>query len=178
MPDGLPTLETERLCLRDLRVADFPSVYSLDSDPKVMEFITASGRPLSYEESQAAFEKLIVLNGKSSGLGVWVGELKGTDEFIGLFGLKPLNTNEIEVGYRIKTQAWNKGFATEGAKRLLAYGFSELNLERIVGVVDSPHSSSIKVLKKIGMVFEKDLEILEPRDNKKIIVECYVAKRS
>jgi [ribosomal protein S5]-alanine N-acetyltransferase len=171
----LPTLLTERLLLRDISTADFPHICELDADPNVMELITATGRGLTRDESIAGFEKMLALNKNEDGLGVWFGEVKMTQEFVGLFGLKKRpETDEVEIGYRLKPSAWRQGYATEGSRVLLDHGFRKLHLPRIVGVVDPPNFASIKVLEKLGLTYEKDIEITEHRDNVQVIAKCYV----
>ena len=59
----------------------------------------------------------------------------------------------------------------------IQYGFNTLGLEKIIATVDHPNSASIKVLEKIGLTFEKDDEIIEPRDGLKVAVKCFAIYR-
>jgi RimJ/RimL family protein N-acetyltransferase len=50
-----------------------------------------------------------------------------------------------------RKSAWGRGFATEGARALLAYGFDEVGLNRIVAVAHVENKASQNVMKKIGL---------------------------
>jgi RimJ/RimL family protein N-acetyltransferase len=65
------------------------------------------------------------------------------------------DTPEIELIYGISTPYWGMGFATEGAKAAIRYGFEEVGLERIVGIADCENIASRRVLEKVAMWFEQ-----------------------
>jgi len=90
------------------------------------------------------------------GWGKWAVSLLETDEFIGRIGLEELNfqasfSPNIELGYRIAYKHWGKGYASEGAKAALEYGFRRLNLEEIVAFTPIHNLRSQLVMKRIGM---------------------------
>ena len=61
------------------------------------------------------------------GLGTWVIVEKSTGEFLGWFGLQPLDERgDVELGYRLRRSAWGKGYATEGSRALIQKGFTDL----------------------------------------------------
>lgn len=83
-------------------------------------------------------------------------ELKATREMIGFLGLKKPSfeahfTPAIEIGWRLASKHWNKGYATEGAKAVLDYGFNKLNLDEIVSFTAVNNIPSRRVMQKIGM---------------------------
>jgi RimJ/RimL family protein N-acetyltransferase len=81
---------------------------------------------------------------------------KETGNVIGTAGLQPLeNTSEIEVGYSIIKEYWGRGIGTEAARGWLEFGFREKRLQRIVAVADLGNDASIRIMKKLGMKFEK-----------------------
>lgn len=87
-------------------------------------------------------------------LGYWVLEWKSDGTFLGWGALKQLDqTDKIEVGYRLKYEAWGRGVATEAAKALLAYGFTSQSLEVIWGVCMPTNLASRRVLEKIGLTY-------------------------
>lgn len=57
----------------------------------------------------------------------------------------------VDMGWRLDRRYWNRGYATEGAKRCLQLGFEELGLDRLVAIAPKVNEPSIKVMKKIGM---------------------------
>jgi RimJ/RimL family protein N-acetyltransferase len=84
---------------------------------------------------------------------VWRASRCDTGAFVGWFSLKYAGRSpDIEVGYRLVPQAWGQGFATEGARALVDYGFDDLDLDRIIGVTHPGNRASQRVLMKAGMV--------------------------
>lgn len=83
---------------------------------------------------------------------------RDTGRFVGQTILQPLpETCEPEIGYHFLVEAQGRGYATEAAKRLLDYGFRELQLPRIVAVVLPDNNPSQAVMKKLGLPYIKDL---------------------
>jgi RimJ/RimL family protein N-acetyltransferase len=58
---------------------------------------------------------------------------------------------EIEVGYRLAPNAWGRGYATEGARAVVRYGFADLGLDRIIGLTHPDNAASQRVLQKAGL---------------------------
>jgi len=74
-------------------------------------------------------------------------------------GLQHFNDgDEIEVGYAFAPEYWRRGLATELASAWLRFGFTELGLTRIIAVADIANAGSRRVMEKIGMRYEKDIE--------------------
>jgi ribosomal-protein-alanine N-acetyltransferase len=65
---------------------------------------------------------------------------------------------EVEVAYLMDKTYWGKGLATEAAKGIRDYAFNNLNLSRLICLIDPENTASIKVAQKIGMTLEKRLE--------------------
>jgi len=149
----IPVLETTRLRLRPPSNDDLEAIYLLGSNPNVMRYIS-NGKTLNRIEAQSDLKNRI--SASQHHFGYWITELKNTREIIGWSALKPLNdTEEIEVGYRLKEEYWGKGYATEASRRLLQYGFRELNLPRIVSVALEENRASTRVMEKIGLQYER-----------------------
>lgn len=95
------------------------------------------------------------------GYGVWVGELKETNEFVGWYSLKhlfpPDKCPDIEIGYRMLPWFWNRGLASEMARNLVQFGFDNHVLEYICGVTHPENIASEKVLLKAGMQYVKNI---------------------
>lgn len=83
---------------------------------------------------------------------------------MGSASLKPLKENQVSLGYRLFPDYWNKGFATEIAKSLIEYGFNRLQLKKIVATARQENTSSIRVLDKAGMKFEKTVDYHYPNE--------------
>jgi [ribosomal protein S5]-alanine N-acetyltransferase len=143
--------ETERLRLRRLTAGDVDNVLRLTSDAEVMRYI-GDGATDDREAAKNRLARLMSHYEKYPGLGFWAVEHKSKNKFIGWFALKYIpKTVEVEIGYLFLKSAWGQGFATEGARALLSYGFDEVGLNRIVAVAHVENKASQNVMKKIGL---------------------------
>lgn len=149
------TLQTKRLDLRPFVEQDLESFARMNGDPRVMEFFLS---PLSREESDALVER-IQAHFEKYGWGLWAVSVRGGPDFIGFIGLHHVDrkklpahfTPAVEVGWRLAPEFWGKGYATEGAKKCLEFGFETLNLEEIVSFTPVLNTRSMGVMERIGM---------------------------
>ncbi|XKH49899.1 GNAT family N-acetyltransferase [Chryseomicrobium palamuruense] len=149
-------IETPRLKLRDWKDTDLEPFRQLNADEEVMRFFP---RTLSKEESDA-FCQAIIAEIKECGFGLYAVEVKAKNEFIGFIGFHRATfesdfTPCIEIGWRLKKEAWGKGYATEGAKACLEYGFEELGFDEIYSFTAEINEPSKHVMRKIGLEFVK-----------------------
>jgi RimJ/RimL family protein N-acetyltransferase len=150
----LPWLETLRLELREFVPSDLPDLVRLDSDPRVTRYI-GDGRTTPMADLETMIPRIRRVYRLYPGLGTWRAAQRDTGACIGWFTFKYVpKTIEIEVGYRLLPEAWGQGFATEGARELVRYGFDDLGLERIIGVTHPDNLASQRVLMKAGLVDE------------------------
>lgn len=145
-------IATDRLILRPWRQEDLPSFAALNADAKVMEYFPSV---LNQKESND-LAKRISTTLEEQGWGLWAVSVPGVAEFIGFIGLaKPTFeahfTPAVEVGWRLASPFWGKGYATEGALACLNYGFETLNLDEIVSFTTIQNMRSRAVMKRIGM---------------------------
>ena len=144
-------LATARLALREFRAADVEALFRLNSDPRVMRYI-GDGSTQSRAATENAVMRSMKYYANYPGLGVWPAEEKESGAFIGWFCLKYVpQTVEIEVGYRLAPEAWGRGYASEGARAIVRYGFDELGLDRIIGLTHRDNAASQRVLQKAGL---------------------------
>ena len=86
------------------------------------------------------------------GYGLWAVDSGADGQLIGRCGLQYLpETDEVEVDFILGPKYWGQGLATEAALASLQYGFENLNLDIIVGIVHIENAASQRVLEKIGM---------------------------
>lgn len=150
-------IETDRLILRDWKENDLELFRALNADDKVMEYFPNT---LAKEETDN-FYHLIKQEIKDSGYGLYAAEVKATGEFIGLIGLHKATfeadfTPCIEVGWRLKKEAWGNGYATEGAKACIQYAFMELGVKEVYSFTATINHRSENVMKKAGMKYVKN----------------------
>ena len=149
-------LQTRRLIMRRFVPADAENLSELDSDPEVMRYLNG-GDPTSYEVIRDKTLPIFLdYYEKYDDYGYWAVVEKSSDDFIGWFHLKPIGERplEAELGYRLKRDAWGKGYATEGSKALIEKGFADLGLDRVVATALPENVASIHVMEKAGLVFE------------------------
>jgi RimJ/RimL family protein N-acetyltransferase len=152
-----PSLETDRLLLRPWRPAeDLDALAAINADPAVMRWVTPN-RPLRREES-ADFLDRAIRHWDEHGFGLWA--IVPRDEpgggCVGFAGLAipsflPAVLPAVEVGWRLASLAWGRGYATEAARASVAFGFERLGLQSIVSIVDARNERSLRVCEKLGM---------------------------
>jgi ribosomal-protein-alanine N-acetyltransferase len=150
-------LETKRLILRHLEPADLDDLFTLYSDPEIRQYFPDGTRTL--QETQEELEWFLNGHPRHPELGLWATIEKETGRFIGRCGLLPWTLDgrfEVEVAYLIAKTHWRQGFGCEAAQAIRDYGFTTLNLPRLVCLIDSQNTASIRVAQKIGMTFEKE----------------------
>ena len=149
-------LETNKLIFRHLELDDLDDHYALYTDPDMVKFIPDA--PGNYDEAREMLEWHMHGHPKHPALGLWATIYKQTNTFIGRCGLLPWNIDgqdEVEVAYMISKPYWGQGLGTEAARAILDYGFDNLQLPRLVCVIDEENTASKRVAEKIGMTFEK-----------------------
>jgi ribosomal-protein-alanine N-acetyltransferase len=149
-------LLTQRIRLRPIEVSDLDSIHQLHSLPETDEF-NALGIPNTIEETRSIIEPWIADNKLSEIKNyTFAIEDKSNGEFMGLFGFKIGNEkyNRGEVWFKIHSDHWNKGFASESLKAVIDFGFDTLKLHRIEAGCAVANMGSIKVLEKAGMIRE------------------------
>jgi RimJ/RimL family protein N-acetyltransferase len=149
----LVVLETERLILRQWKQSDYSSFAKITADPEVMRFFPAV---LSREESDKLAHKIETLISER-GWGFWAVELKNTFEFIGFVGLHYQdqnipNTPFVEIGWRLSSKHWGKGYAPEAAGEALKFAFAELKHTEVYAFTTLQNEPSRRVMTKLGMV--------------------------
>lgn len=151
--------ETERLRFRDWTLEDLPPFRKMNKNPQVMQYFPA---PLEDAETDAFFDR-IQNEFKDSGYGLYAVELIESGEFIGFIGFheasfKASFTPCIEIGWRLKASAFGKGYATEGARACLDYGFKVLKFTEVYSFTAKINLPSERVMQKIGMTKAGEFE--------------------
>lgn len=155
--------ETKRLILREWQDSDLAPFVAMGQDPLVMEYFPGLLTP---EESSAMIDRIKGVF-KENGFCFYACELKSTSEFIGFVGLsvpkfKAHFTPCVEIGWRIASPHWGKGYATEGALKCLEVGFNEFSLDEIVSIAVKNNYKSHNVMNKIGMQRDQAGDFLHP----------------
>jgi RimJ/RimL family protein N-acetyltransferase len=148
-------LTTARLRLRRWRPADRGPFAALNADPRVMEYFPAV---LTREESDRSADR-IDAHFERHGFGLWAVEVPGVTSFAGFTGLAVPSFNApfmpcVEIGWRLAPSFWGCGYATEGARAVVAHGFGALGLDEIVSFTVPGNVRSRRVMEKLGMTHD------------------------
>jgi RimJ/RimL family protein N-acetyltransferase len=147
-------LQTQRLTLRQFTADDAANLYDLNSDPEVMRYLTG-GRPTPREVIQHEVIPFhLAVYERFDRLGTWAADSSTTGEFLGWFHFRPgsdADITNIDLGYRLRRSAWNKGYATEGSRALIDMGFTDLGIKRVYGHAMAVNTASWRVLEKCGL---------------------------
>jgi RimJ/RimL family protein N-acetyltransferase len=151
-------LETDRLLLRWFREDDFPELLAMSSDPEVMKFL--GGQPQTEIEAWKAMAANIG-HWYFRGYGVWAVEEKSSGKLIGRIGfMNPAGWPGFELGWTLARASWGKGYATEGARRALAYAFTEMDRDHVISCIAPENVNSIKVAERLGETVEGETELM------------------
>jgi 3-dehydroquinate dehydratase/shikimate dehydrogenase len=159
-----PTIRTNRLILRQWDSTDLEPFANLNADPRVREHFPGIQTKKESDLSASIISDHI----KKYGWGLWAAALIQTGEFIGFIGLaevpfKTEFTPAVEIGWRLAFEYWGKGYATEGAKASISYGFNTLNLNEIVSFTAVKNMRSRAVMERIGMHHDPDGDFDHPK---------------
>jgi len=148
-------LETERLFLRGLTVGDAEFILTLLNEPSFLRYIGDKKVRTTTDAVQ------YILNGPAAsyerhGFGLLLVELKHARTPIGICGL--LKRDELpdpDIGFAFLPDFWNKGYAFEAAAAVMKDARERLKLERILAITNQDNETSIKLLQKLGLQFER-----------------------
>lgn len=163
--DNSGSWQTARLRLRRFNAADVQCLYELDNDPEVMRYING-GTPTPCEIIRDEVLPVFMRWDEAFALGgFWLAQERDTGEFVGWFSLRPTGAtiDEVALGYRLRRAMWGKGYATEAVRALIARGFGEWGICRVVATTYEKNKASRRVMEKIGMQFVRRFR-LTPED--------------
>jgi RimJ/RimL family protein N-acetyltransferase len=143
---------TRRLHLRQWRDSDLEPFAQLNADPLVMAYFPS---PLQRDESDAIARRCRELIDQQ-GWGFWAVELQESESFIGFVGLHEPRPDLpfspcVEIGWRLASHYWGKGYATEAARYALQFGFEKLALPEVVSFTVTGNLRSRHVMERLGM---------------------------
>lgn len=150
----IPTLCTERLVLRPMRISDYTDMYDYAKRPELTKYLLWSPHPSA--EYSKEFLKFVVKRYRAGKFYDWGVEEKESGRMIGTCGFTSIDVDHKkgEVGYVINPDFQCRGYALEAAAEILKFGFLELDLNRIECRFMQGNDPSLKVMKKLGMTFE------------------------
>ena len=168
-------IKTPRLLLRHWQDTDLEPWVAMNLDPRVTEFFPRPlPRDMALTQAETMRRKLDDL-----GYGWWVVDIPGVTPFAGIVCLQEVSfeshfTPAHEVGWRFASEFWHRGYATEGARGALDYGFTTLGLNEIVALTASINLPSRRVMERLGMKHDPADDFDHPKIGKGHSLERHV----
>jgi RimJ/RimL family protein N-acetyltransferase len=158
--------ETARLRLRTWDDEDEFRFYDVMNTPVVMQWL---GGLQTVEEWSAGYRRLLGYE-REFGFTFWIVERKSDREILGFCGLKRANApgadglvGEVEIGWRLREDAWGQGYAKEAAIASLDLAFHCFAAPRVVAVTAARNAPSQGLMKRLGMNRREDLDFIDQR---------------
>ncbi|TCJ41072.1 GNAT family N-acetyltransferase [Parafrankia sp. BMG5.11] len=158
-------IETDRLVLREWREADWPRFWAGTNTPAVMRWL---GGVLD-EDGMAATRARVENCQAANGFCFWVVERKSHDDVLGFCGLKRADapgssvTGAVEIGWRLREDAWGQGYAREAASAALGAAFTRFGADEVVALTVPGNAASWGLMKRLGMQRRAELDYVDPR---------------
>jgi ribosomal-protein-alanine N-acetyltransferase len=157
-----PSLETARLLLRPLGVADAPDVFRYASDVEATRFMIFP-RHRAIAEADA-FARRCAQCWQDGSAFPWAISRHDTREFIGAIELR-IKPPKADFGYILCRPHWRQGYASEAAAAVVAWAIAQPEIYRVWATCHPDNTASARVLEKSGLAFEGRLARWEPRPN-------------
>lgn len=163
-------VETSRLVMRNWREGDVERFAAVTNTAAVMRWLGG----VMDADRLAAFEGRVFGYQQDLGHTFWVVERKADDghlsgEMLGFCGLKLIDapgatfTGEMEIGWRLREEAWGQGYAREAAATSLDLGFDRFGAGAIFAITNIENTASWGLMTRLGMARRKDLDFVDPR---------------
>ena len=147
-------IETDRLILRELDVADAPLILALLNDPDWLRHI-GDRNVRTLGDAEAFIRDRLMAHYREGGFGFWLVVAKADGAAMGLCGLiKRDGLDDIDVGYAFLPAYRGRGLAFEAAEAAVGYARDRLRLKRLVAITSEENIASARLLERLGLRFE------------------------
>ncbi len=150
-----PTLKTPRLLLREIVADDAEALFAIHGDAERMKWY--GNDPLPDRDAAATLVNKFASARELENPGTrWGIEIKGQPGLVGTCGFFLWNRGwrKCTLGYELARTAEGKGYMTEALRAVIAWGWSDMALNRIEAEVHPENSNSIALLERLGFVVE------------------------
>ena len=157
--------ETARLILREWRTSDRALFVRHLNTPAVMRWLGGVQDEATYT---AAFDRLDGYQ-RDFGHTFWIVERKADGELLGFCGLKRVNAQgapnpgDVEIGWRLREDAWGQGYAKEAAVASLDLAFERFAAPHVVALTVDGNRGSWGLMERLGMTRRADLDYYDPK---------------
>jgi RimJ/RimL family protein N-acetyltransferase len=148
-------LITDRLRLRQWEDRDRAPFAAINADAEVMAHYPA---PMTRAQSDTAVDKMMA-HVDRYGFGLWAAERIIDGELLGFVGVRHIPfeadfTPALEIGWRLRRDAWGNGYATEAARVSVDYAFDVLGVPEVLAMARPTNTSSLRVMERLGMTHD------------------------
>jgi RimJ/RimL family protein N-acetyltransferase len=155
--------ETARLVLRDWREDDWPTFWEVTNTPAVMRWLGG----VADEAARAAARARVETYQAEHGHTFWVAERREDGALLGFCGLKRSNQaggpqGMMEVGWRLREDAWGRGYAKEAAAASLSLAFDRFGADEVIALTVQNNTPSWGLMLRLGMERREDLDFVSP----------------
>jgi RimJ/RimL family protein N-acetyltransferase len=157
--------ETQRLILRNWRESDRAEYLRTCNTDAVTEHLDGPATP---EDIAAAFGR-IAKSQQEHGFSFWAIERTADGALLGYCGLRICDAldrlvhGQVEIGWRLREDAWGQGYALEAARACIAWAWANLDVDRVVSFTVPANPPSWRLMQRLGMVRRSDLNFAHPR---------------
>ena len=155
--------ETARLILRDWRDEDWAEFWRVTNTPAVMRWLGGVADDATRAAARARLESYQADHGHT----FWVTERKAGGALLGFCGLKRSNQaggpqGMMEVGWRLREDAWGQGYAKEAAAASLDLAFGGFGADEVIALTVARNTASWGLMLRLGMERREDLDFASP----------------
>lgn len=155
--------ETERLALRDWREEDWPAFFRNTNTPAVMRWLGGVMDAAGMAKARARIDHYRAEHGHT----FWVVERRADGALLGFCGLKRSNMaggpiGMMEVGWRLREDAWGQGYAREAAAASLDLAFARFGAAEVIALTVACNTASWGLMERLGMARRDDLDFASP----------------
>jgi ribosomal-protein-alanine N-acetyltransferase len=149
----LPALSTRRMRLRQIRMEDAPALHEFKSEPSYCRWFGEAPQATVEETAAWILSNLDAFSRREAM--TWAMTF-ADDVAVGECCLWNFDAGHLraEIGYELGPRHWHKGLMTEALEALLDYGFAELGLNRVEADTLATNTSSVALLRRLGMMSE------------------------
>jgi RimJ/RimL family protein N-acetyltransferase len=152
-------LETERLRLRRVTIADAVFILELLNEPAFLRYIGDKG-VRSVDDACTYIREGPIASYERYGFGMYIVSVIATDEPVGICGLVKRDTlDDVDIGFAFLSRFWSLGYAFEAASAVMDHARAVVRLDRVAGVTVPENTSSIRLLEKLGLAFERTVRL-------------------
>ncbi|THD35048.1 MAG: N-acetyltransferase [Sphingomonas sp.] len=145
-------IDTARLILRGWREGDVAPFHAMGNDAEVMRYL---GPPMTLADAEAARERMDAVLAEH-GYCFWAVERRADGAFLGFCGIKPGPAgtpiaDDVEIGWRLRRDAWGQGYAREAAEAVIAWTWANTDAPEIAAITVAGNTNSWGLMERLGM---------------------------